>query len=91
MLHAPNPNASVRACAELLYQALASPFGIVVQASPLERVRQVFYRARKEDPEFERIAILQSPLSPTDQLWLVKKVPDVQEVLPTSESDADPF
>lgn len=57
-----------------LYEALGSPFGVVVQCSHTEKARQAYYKLRKEsaDPDLESLSILQSPTDPL-ALWIVKK------------------
>lgn len=56
-----------------LYEALGSPFGVVVQTSNAEKARQAYYKLRNaaQDPDLESLSIVQSPTDPL-QLWIVK-------------------
>lgn len=69
---------------ELLYQALASPHGVVVSTSDADRVRQRLYKLIREsaDLSLRDLAILSSPTNPSD-LWLVRKQTDA--TLPVSQ------
>lgn len=59
---------------ELLYQALASPLGIIVVTSDdPEAVRQKLYRVRAASEVFSEISLVMSPTNP-QQIWLVKNV-----------------
>lgn len=64
----------MRVSSELWFEALGSPFGIVVQCSDVERVRQKLYALRKElkDPDLDALSLVQSPTDPK-QLWIVKR------------------
>jgi hypothetical protein len=62
---------------QFLYDALSSEFGVVVETDDPERLRQKLYPLRKQDPMFEPLAFVISPLNSRD-LWIVRK-PDVQE------------
>lgn len=61
---------------ELLYQALSSDRGIVIQAEDcdVEELRQRLYRERKkaQDTTLDVLAFVLSPTDPT-QIWIVKK------------------
>jgi hypothetical protein len=64
---------------ELLYDALRTPFGLVVETNDAERLRQKLYSARKEVAEFECLSFVISPLNGVD-LWILKKgLPDERE------------
>ena len=65
----------------LLYEALASDFGIkVLTAEPLV-LRARLYVERKKQPIFESLSFVLSPTDPDNELWIVKKsVPDEQEL-----------
>lgn len=60
---------------EFWYRAFASALGVVLRTSDPERMKQKLYAARREalDPDLESIAIVQSPVDPNNELWLVKK------------------
>jgi hypothetical protein len=59
----------------LLYEALASPYGKVVETSDVERLRQALYKARRDsnDVSLDCLAFCQSPTNPEGELWIVKK------------------
>lgn len=58
--------------ADLLYQALSSDFGVVVETNDPDRLRQKLYPIRKESSIFLPLAFVISPLNPQD-LWIVKQ------------------
>jgi len=62
---------------ELMYRALDSQLGIVVQTSDVERARAKFYSARREslNPAFDDLVICPSRTLPDTHLWLVRKSP----------------
>jgi len=64
-----------RVSLNLLYEALGSQFGVVLQCDNAEKVRQRLYKLRTEqgDPDLECLSIVQSPSNPS-QLWIVKVV-----------------
>lgn len=68
----PKPGHQMR---ELLYQALASDLGIVVETNDVERTRAKLYAARREanDPALEILSFTPSRTSPETQLWIVKR------------------
>lgn len=69
----------------LLDSAVESEVGITVDVSvlpgrdviaPVLRVKQIFYRFRKEcRPAYDGIQIRLSPTSPDTELWLIKRSP----------------
>lgn len=63
---------------ELLYAAIHSTYGIVVESKDPERLRQKLYPLRKERPELLCLAFIISPLNPQSDLWIVKAKPDGQ-------------
>lgn len=64
---------------ELLYAAKGSTFGIVVETSSAERLRQKLYAVRREyAPEFEQLSFIISPINGSD-LWIGKKEQDNAE------------
>jgi hypothetical protein len=62
---------------ELMYEALASEFGIVIAVDDPERVKQALYRARSKsgEPSLAGLQIRVSPLCPNEELWIVKAEP----------------
>lgn len=56
----------------LLYEALQSPFGVVVETNDAERLRQKLYPLRKNDPSFTPLAFVISPMNGKD-LWILNK------------------
>jgi hypothetical protein len=65
--------------AELLYRALGSELGVVVETNDPERLRQRLYALRKEIPEGSQLAFLISPLNPQD-LWIIKQPKEIVNV-----------
>lgn len=59
----------------LLYEALGSQFGVVLQCDNAEKVRQRLYKLRADhaDPDLECLHLVQSPSNPS-HLWIVKVV-----------------
>lgn len=57
---------------ELLYEAYRSEFGIIVNTSDPERLRQKLYAERKKDPDLRCLSFRISPTNPTAQLFIVK-------------------
>jgi len=59
---------------ELLYAALASPNGIIVETSSVERLRQKLYTARRElnDEALEALSLVPSPTNECE-LWIVRR------------------
>lgn len=57
---------------ELLYAALNSPRGTVIQTEDAERLRQRLYAVRKESEDFAQLSFVISPINGLD-LWIVNK------------------
>ncbi|HUP79527.1 MAG TPA: hypothetical protein VM260_13330 [Pirellula sp.] len=59
---------------EFLYDALQSPFGIVLAVDDPNRVKQALYRARVKsgDSSLAGLQIRVSPILPHEELWIVK-------------------
>lgn len=59
---------------EVLYEALASPYGIVLLVDDVERARQRLYALRREasDADLQQLALVPSPQAP-NELWIIKK------------------
>jgi hypothetical protein len=60
------------ALTELLYNALRSPFGTVVETDDAERLRQRLYAIRREHEEFAPLSFVISPMNGVD-LWILNK------------------
>jgi hypothetical protein len=58
--------------AELLYDALRTPFGTVIQTEDPERLRQKLYAVRRENQDFAPLSFVISPINGLD-LWVVNK------------------
>lgn len=58
---------------EILYQAVASPIGVIVATNDVTRLRAKLYTLRRADPLFANIALVPSPTNPSSELWVVKK------------------
>jgi len=58
----------------LLYQALASPAGVVLAVTDFQACQQKLYQARKRsgDPDLAGLQFRRSPTSPDSELWIVK-------------------
>lgn len=57
---------------EIMYSAVHSEVGICVETNDAERLRQKLYPLRKENPDFEPLAFVISPLNGID-LWIIKQ------------------
>lgn len=57
---------------ELLYDALRTPLGTVIQTEDAERLRQKLYAIRRESEEFAQLSFVISPMNRLD-LWIVNK------------------
>lgn len=66
--------------AALLYQALASPYGLEVQCSDVEKGKQALYTARREaaDPALN---ILQFRIQKGEILWVTKAGAQMPQVV----------
>jgi hypothetical protein len=72
----------------LLYQALASPLGIVLVVSDFHLAQQRLYAARKGlgDPALNALAFRHSPQDPHTELWIVRNTaPTFLPERPTDE------
>lgn len=58
---------------DLLYEALAAEFGIIIETSNPAALKAKLYSLRKEDEDFLRLSFLTSRTSPVTQIWIVKK------------------
>lgn len=57
---------------EILYTAFHSELGVCVQTDDPERLRQKLYPLKKEQPDFDCLSFIISPLNPMD-LWIIKQ------------------
>jgi hypothetical protein len=57
---------------EILYDALRTPHGVVVETNDPSRLRQKLYAIRREDPDLSPLAFVISPLNGSD-LWILNK------------------
>lgn len=57
---------------ELLYDALRTPLGTVIQTEDPERLRQKLYTIRRESEDFTQLSFVISPINGMD-LWIVNK------------------
>ena len=57
---------------ELLYDALHTPSGTVIQTEDPERLRQKLYAIRRDSEDFKQLSFVISPLNGMD-LWIVNK------------------
>lgn len=57
---------------ELLYDALRTPLGIVIQTEDPDRLRQRLYPIRKGHEDFAQLSFVISPINGLD-LWIVNK------------------
>lgn len=66
---------------ELLYAALHAAFGVVIETDNAELLRQKLYALRKEDPAFDALSFVISPINGVD-LWIIKTkgASDAEEV-----------
>ena len=56
---------------ELLYAALRSQIGVVIETDDAERLRQKLYPLRKDDPDLMVLSFVISPVNGKD-LWIIK-------------------
>ena len=57
---------------DILYAAYHSEVGVVVETNDAEALRQKLYPLRKENPDFDPLAFVISPLNGID-LWIIKQ------------------
>jgi hypothetical protein len=61
---------------ELLYEALNSPLGIIVETNDVQRLRAKLYPLRAADPALACLSFVESRTHP-NQLYLVRKPDEV--------------
>ena len=57
----------------LLYQALASPIGIVVHSTNPQAAKGRLYAARKLDPQLAQLQFRTPATNPESELWIVRE------------------
>lgn len=72
----------------ILYRALASPHGLVVESDNLKLAKAHLYKARElaKDDALKVLSFRTSPDSPHNQIWIVRSTPCQDET--TSPQDA---
>ena len=58
---------------ELLYRALNSPHGIVIQTDDPVRTKQKLYAERLKDSDLGCLSFLTSPFNPASEIVILKK------------------
>ena len=58
---------------ELLYEALNSAYGIIVNTSDPVKLKNLLYPLRKQDPDLECLSFVTSPTAPDSEIWIVRK------------------
>ena len=83
----PLPSSTRENLLSLMYQAIASPLGIIVVVSDVLEAKVRLGQVRKEtgDSALRALSFIPSPYSPRTELWLVKKK---QVVKPQEGSEA---
>jgi hypothetical protein len=79
---------------ELLYEALASEWGIAVETSDPDRLKQRLYAERRKaaDPALDALSLVTSPFNPGGELWIVNRSNDDGEApRGPGEGDAEPL
>jgi len=58
----------------LLYQAVATPLGMVLEVEDFVKATQALYRAKREaaDPSLDLLQFRRSPYRPEAEVWIVK-------------------
>ncbi|PYS90934.1 MAG: hypothetical protein DMF62_03780 [Acidobacteria bacterium] len=80
----PLPTSAHENLVSLMYQAAASPLGIIVVVSNVHDAKAMFSQARSTngDSALRALSFIPSPYSPRTELWIVKKR---QAALPPEE------
>lgn len=58
---------------ELLYEALNSAHGIIVETSDPVKLKSMLYPLRKQDETLDCLSFVTSPTAPDTELWIVRK------------------
>lgn len=64
---------------QLLYDAIHSEYGVVVETPDPVELRTRLYPLRKDRPELACLSLVISPTNPTGELWIVKRPTDGKE------------
>lgn len=56
----------------LLYRAMLTPYGIVVESSNPDALRMKLYPLRKAQPDFAQLSFVLSPMN-ASHLWILRK------------------
>lgn len=65
---------------DILYEALASEFGLIIECDQPLSLRGKLYAERRADPALSVLSFVLSPDNPDSELWIVKrKEPDYAE------------
>lgn len=75
---------------EFLYQALASPLGVVIAVSDAQKALQRLYQARAaaQDEALAGLQFRRSPIAPDTEIWIIKAKPDgAQDQNPAGETE----
>lgn len=78
---------------KIWYEALASESGVVLKTDDPLGAKMRLYEVRKElnDPDLDQISVIQSPVDPGGEIWLVKRSAyATQSPLPPRKSDPEP-
>ena len=62
---------------DLLYQAAATPLGVVLQVEDFVKATQALYRAKREamDTSLDLLQFRRSPQRPETEVWIVRRSP----------------
>lgn len=63
----------------LLYDALASEYGIIIRSDNPLKLRERLYPMRKTDPSFADLSFALSPSTPETDLWIIRRVKNEKE------------
>ena len=75
------------------YEALASESGVVLRTNDPARMRSQLMEIRRQldDPDLNCLDVINSPVNPSEDLWLVKRnMDETKRKLPSAEGDVEP-
>lgn len=58
---------------EFLYAALNAEIGVIVNSSNVDLTKARMYKLIKENPELSGLSLLTSPVSPSTEIYVVRK------------------